>query len=118
MSPKTERGEFTSTREIEYWVTCMRDPWPALAADEAFGEIVAALRDDGEYSYDAIELSLEESAPSFVPTGSVVLHVAGRSGADWDEVLELLDAIAAAGEGVVFAEDRQVVLDHRVGPRR
>jgi hypothetical protein len=98
---------------IEYWVTCMQDPWPALAEDDAFGEIVSALRDDGEYSYDEVALSLEEGAPSFVPAGSVVLHVAGPSSANWDEVLELLDAIAAAGAGVVFAEDRQIVLDHR-----
>jgi len=103
---------------IEYWVTCMRDPWPSLAEDDAFGEIIDALRDAGEYRYDEVELSLHESAPSFVPAGSVVVHVAGPSGANWDEVLELLDAFAAAGEGVVFAEDRQVVLDHRVGPRR
>jgi hypothetical protein len=98
---------------IEYWVTCMLDPWPALESDEAFGEIVGALRDEGEYTYDEVDLSLVEGAPSFVPTGSVVLHVVGPSGANWDEVLELLDAIAASGEGVVFAEDRQIVLDRR-----
>jgi hypothetical protein len=98
---------------IEYWVTCMVDPWPALAHDDAFGEIVDALRDDGEYAYDEVEVTLVEGAPSFVPSGSVVLHVVGPSVANWDEVLELLDAIAAAGAGVVFAEDRQVVLDHR-----
>jgi hypothetical protein len=99
--------------EIEYWVTCMLDPWPALAHDDAFGEIVDALRDEGEYLYDEVELSLEEGAPSFVPVGSVVIHVLGPKTANWDEVLELLDAIAAAGEGVVFAEDRQIVLDRR-----
>lgn len=98
---------------VEYWVTCMLDPWPALANDDAFGEIVGALREDGEYAYDQVELSLIEGAPAFVPTGSVVLHVVGPSSANWDEVLELLDAIAAAGEGVVFAEDRQIVLDRR-----
>jgi hypothetical protein len=98
---------------IEYWVTCMLDPWPALAHDDAFGEIIGALREDGEYAYDEVELSLVEGAPSFVPSGSVVLHVVGPSTANWDEVLELLDAVAAAGEGVVFADDRQVVLDHR-----
>jgi hypothetical protein len=98
---------------VEYWVTCMLDPWPALAHDDAFGEIVDALRDEGEYSYDEVELSLIEGAPAFVPVGSVVLHVVGPSSANWDEVLELLDTIAAAGEGVVFAEDRQIVLDRR-----
>jgi hypothetical protein len=98
---------------IEYWVACMQDPWPALEQDDAFGEIVAALRDDGEYEYDHVMLSLEESRPSFVPSGSVVLHVSGPANANWDEVLELLDAMAAAGEGVVFSEDRQVVLDRR-----
>jgi hypothetical protein len=98
---------------VEYWVTCMLDPWPALAHDDAFGEIVDALRDDGEYRYDEVEVTLEEGAPSFVPAGSVVLHVVGPKSANWDEVLELLDAIAAAGEGVVFAEDRQIVLDRR-----
>ena len=98
---------------VEYWVTCMLDPWPALAHDDAFGEIVGALREDGEYAYDEVELSLIEGAPAFVPAGSVVLHVVGPSTANWDEVLELLDAIAAAGEGVVFADDRQIVLDRR-----
>lgn len=98
---------------IEYWVTCALDPWPALAQDEAFGEIVDALQTHGEYQYDAVEVSLEEAAPSFVPVGSVVLHVVGPSSANWDEVLELLDAIAAAGDGVVFSEDRQIVLDRR-----
>lgn len=102
-----------STHEVEYWVTCVLDPWPALAHDDAFGEIVDALRDNGEYCYDEVELSLEEGAPSFVPAGSVVIHVVGPKTANWDEVLELLDAIAAAGEGVVFAEDRQIVLDRR-----
>lgn len=98
---------------IEYWVTCMLDPWRALEQDEAFGDIVDALRSGGEYTYDEISLSLLESAPSFVPTGSVVLHVVGPSSANWDEALELLDAIAAAGEGVMYSEDRQVVLDRR-----
>lgn len=98
---------------LEYWVTCALDPFGALAADEAFGEIVDALQTDGEYEYDAVTLTLEEAAPSFVPPGSVVIHVAGRSGANWDEVMEFLDALAAAGEGVVFAEDRQIVLDRR-----
>jgi hypothetical protein len=98
---------------VEYWVTCMQDPWPALIHDDAFGEIIGALREDGAYAYDAVELSLVEDGPAFVPTGSVVLHVVGPPGAHWDEVLELLDAIAAAGEGVVFAEDRQIVLDRR-----
>jgi hypothetical protein len=102
-----------SSSIVEYWVTCMQDPWPALIHDDAFGEIVGALREDGEYGYDEVELSLVEGAPAFVPTGSVVLHVVGPSSANWDEVLELLDAIAAAGEGVVFAEDRQIVLDRR-----
>src|SRR4051812_41027794 len=100
---------------ISYWVTCAVDPWPALEGDEAFGEIIAALRDNGEYAYEdnGIELSLEESAPSFVPAGSVVVRVSGPSRAGWDEVLELLDAMAGAGEGVVFSEDRQIVLDRR-----
>lgn len=98
---------------LEYWVTCATDPFGALAADEAFGEIVGALQSEGEYAYDAVTLTLEESAPSFVPPGSIVIHVSGRSGADWDEVMEFLDALAAAGEGVVFAEDRQIVLDRR-----
>lgn len=98
---------------IEYWVTCALDPWPTLAQDAAFGEIVDALQSHGEYQYDAVEVSLEEAAPSFVPVGSVVLRVVGPSSANWDEVLELLDAIAAAGDGVVFSEDRQIVLDRR-----
>jgi hypothetical protein len=102
-----------SSRVIEYWVTCALDPWPELATDDAFGEIVDALRSDGEYAHDGIELSLVEDGPAFVPTGSAVLHVVGPGGASWDEVLELLDAIAAAGEGVVYAEDRQIVLDRR-----
>ena len=29
---------------IEYWVTCMQDPWGALADDDVFGEIVSSLR--------------------------------------------------------------------------
>jgi hypothetical protein len=98
---------------LEYWVTCALDPWPALAQDDAFGEIIDALQTSGEYHYDEVEVSLEEAAPSFVPVGSVVLHVSGPSSARWDEVLELLDAIAAAGDGVVFSEDRQIVLDRR-----
>ncbi len=98
---------------IEYWVTCALDPWPALESDDAFSEIVEALRTEGEYEYDAVTLTLQEAAPSFVPPGSVVVHVTGSSGADWDEVMELLDAMAAAGDGVVFSEDRQVVLDRR-----
>lgn len=98
---------------IEYWVTCALDPWPALEADEAFGDIVDALRTDGEYEYEAATLTLQEAAPSFVPPGSVVVHVTGSAGANWDEVMELLDAMAAAGDGVVFSEDRQVVLDRR-----
>ena len=73
------------------------------------------LLEDGEYEYDHVSLSLEESRPSFVPSGSVVLHVCGPASANWDEVLELLDAMTAAGDGVVFSEDRQVVLDHRTG---
>lgn len=101
---------------IEYWVTCARDPWPVLAEDEMFGEIVDALRASGEYTYDAVELSLEEGPPSFVPTASVVVHVSGSAGANWDDVLDLLDAIAAAGDGAVFSEDRQIVLDHRSPP--
>jgi hypothetical protein len=98
---------------IEYWVTCALDPWPALESDDAFSEIVEALRTDGEYEYNAVRLTLQEAAPSFVPPGSVVLHVEGSGGADWDEVMELLDAMAAVGDGVVFSEDRQVVLDRR-----
>lgn len=113
MSPKMEGGEFTSTPAVEYWVTCALDPWPALEADDAFGEIIDALRSDGEYEYAAVRLWLEESAPSFVPAGSVVVHVSGSASADWDEVMEFLDAMAAAGDGVVFSEDRQVVLDRR-----
>lgn len=100
---------------IEYWVTCAKAPWPALEQDDAFREIVAGLLEDGEYEYDHVSLSLEESRPSFVPSGSVVLHVCGPASANWDEVLELLDAMTAAGDGVVFSEDRQVVLDHRTG---
>jgi hypothetical protein len=102
-----------TSRVIEYWVTCALDPWPQLAGDDAFGEIVDALRSDGEYEHDGIELALVEDGPAFVPTGSVVLHVVGPGGASWDELLELLDAIAGAGEGVVYAEDRQIVLDRR-----
>lgn len=98
---------------VEYWVTCALDPWPSLEADEAFSEIVEALRSDGEYTYDAVSLTLQDAAPSFVPPGSVVVHVSGRPGAEWDEVMEFLDAMAAAGDGVVFSEDRQVVLDRR-----
>lgn len=98
---------------LEYWCTCALDPWPALEQDEAFSEIVGALRDEGEYEYDAVTLTLQEAAPSFVPIGSVVVHVVGSSSADWDEVMEFLDAMAAAGDGVVFSEDRQVVLDRR-----
>jgi hypothetical protein len=97
---------------VQYWVTCALDPWPALVQDDAFGEIVDALQSDGEY-YDAVVLTLDEAAPSFVPAGSVVIQVVGPSSANWDEVLELLDAIAAAGDGVVFSEDRQIVLDRR-----
>jgi hypothetical protein len=98
---------------IEYWVTCAKAPWPALEHDDAFGEIVAGLLEDGEYELERVTLSLEESRPSFVPSGSVVLHVSGPANASWDEVLELLEAMAAAGDGVVFSEDRQVVLDRR-----
>ncbi len=98
---------------VEYWVTCMLDPWPTLAADDAFGEIVDALRDVGEYSYDEVDVTLEEGGPSFVPTGSVVLHVVGPKTANWDEVLALLDAIAAAGEGIVFSSDRNIMIDRR-----
>jgi hypothetical protein len=98
---------------LEYWCTCALDPWPALESDEAFGEIVDALRTDGEYEYDAVMLTLQEAPPSFVPIGNVVVHVVGSPSADWDEVMEFLDAMAAAGDGVVFSEDRQVVLDRR-----
>lgn len=98
---------------IEYWVACALDPWPSLEGDEAFTEIVAALRDDGEYDYGNVMLSLEEAAPSFVPPGSIVMHVSGKPGADWDEVMEFLDAMALAGDGAVFTEDRQIVLDRR-----
>lgn len=98
---------------IEYWVTCALDPWPALAEDEAFGEIVGALLADGEYRNDDVELTLEEAAPSFVPVGQIVLRVSGPSTANWDEVMEFLDAMAAVGDGVVFSEDRQIVLDRR-----
>lgn len=98
---------------VEYWVTCALDPWPELEQDDAFGEIVDALRASGEYAYDEVMVTLEEAAPAFVPGGSVVLHVSGPTRANWEEVLELLDAVAAAGEGVVFAEDRQIVLDRR-----
>jgi hypothetical protein len=99
---------------IEYWVTCSLDPWTPLEGDEAFGDIVDALRSDGEYEYDdGVELSLQEAGPSFVPIGSVVVHVVGPTTSNWDEVLEFLDAVAAAGDGVVFSEDRQIVLDRR-----
>ncbi len=98
---------------IEYWVTCAKAPWPALEHHDGFGEIVAALLEDGEYEHEGVSLSLEESRPSFVPSGSVVVHVTGPAAANWDDVLELLEAMAAAGEGVVFSEDRQVVLDRR-----
>jgi hypothetical protein len=98
---------------ISYWVTCALDPWPALESDEAFSEIIEALRSQGEYEYDAVTLTLQEAAPSFVPPGSVVLEVNGSASANWDEVMALLDAMAAAGDGVVFSEDRQVVLDRR-----
>jgi hypothetical protein len=98
---------------VEYWVTCTRDPWPALVGVEMFAEVIETLRTTGECAYDTVELSLEEGPPAFVPAGSVVLHVSGSAAANWDEVLELLDAIATAGDGAVFSEDRQIVLDHR-----